>query len=352
MLLKFFSLLNIIYSGNSHENILLGGEHDENGCLTSAGFSWCSHSNNCVRHWETPCSDYFTSCNDCLSKQNNGMNIACPDSCIPEVIYDPLPPLLYSPPAPPPPPCSIPYEDCAGEYVCPKITEITQCSEGGIDGYTTYQLSLVVKHHNVKNIYAIYGNDEHGGDLMTIPPAFQIDNSFGSDIGGTNPYFLTYDPDIEFDSWLTIGITNGDPHNKLSTIGIDFTKWDEETPLQIGNGAVFVMDPEEVIVTGNEYIIAQLTIPNTESYTVIVNAQGKNINIRDVERWKQENIIFYLDRQSDIKPNLNNLLPTNCIIWFDGCNSCQVSNGHTGVCTEMACENLKEPHCLRFSNGH
>ena len=73
MLLKFFSLLNIIYSGNSHENILLGGEHDENGCLTSAGFSWCSHSNNCVRHWETPCSDYFTSCNDCLSKQNNGM---------------------------------------------------------------------------------------------------------------------------------------------------------------------------------------------------------------------------------------------------------------------------------------
>ena len=53
-----------------------------------------------------------------------------------------------------------PYNDCDNEFVASKITEITSCGENGLDGYSTRRLSLIVKNSNVKNIYAIYGDDE------------------------------------------------------------------------------------------------------------------------------------------------------------------------------------------------
>ena len=34
---------------------VLGEHRDDHGCLVSAGYSWCSHSNECFRPWETLC---------------------------------------------------------------------------------------------------------------------------------------------------------------------------------------------------------------------------------------------------------------------------------------------------------
>ena len=65
--------------------------------------------------------------------------------------------------------CPLDEQICNYTYVCPKVTEITTCSEGGISGYTTYQLSLKIKENtDVKNIFAIYGNthDNPMGSLM------------------------------------------------------------------------------------------------------------------------------------------------------------------------------------------
>ena len=70
--------------------------------------------------------------------------------------------------------CSIPYQDCDNEYVCPKITEITDCGENGLSGYSTYRLSLIVKNSNVKNIYAIYGDEEDIPKPMIIPPHIKV----------------------------------------------------------------------------------------------------------------------------------------------------------------------------------
>ena len=72
--------------------------------------------------------------------------------------------------------------------------------------------------------------------------------------------FYTYNEDLMYDSWLTIGITDGDPHNLLSTIGIDYSNWNSENGLDIDNGALFVMDPRINAETGNEYILGQLTL--------------------------------------------------------------------------------------------
>merc|ERR1712070_371168 len=33
----------------------IGGQQDENGCYTSAGYSWCEPLNQCIRSWETDC---------------------------------------------------------------------------------------------------------------------------------------------------------------------------------------------------------------------------------------------------------------------------------------------------------
>jgi len=33
-----------------------GGDKDEHGCISSAGYTWCDEVQECVRLWETPCS--------------------------------------------------------------------------------------------------------------------------------------------------------------------------------------------------------------------------------------------------------------------------------------------------------
>ena len=67
-------------------------------------------------------------------------------------------------------------------------------------------------------------------------------------------------PDTKYDSWLTIGLSEGDNNNDLSSIGVNFENWSEQNSLDITNGAVFLMDPEEKIIYGDEYLLAQITV--------------------------------------------------------------------------------------------
>ena len=241
--------------------------------------------------------------------------------------------------------CPIQQPSCDHyNFICPKITEITTCNEGGIDGFTTFQLSVIVKPNvDVKNIYAIYG----GMDIMLhVPRAYQSSINYGSNIGGVNPFFIDSFPDTRYDSWLTIGLNGGNLNNKLSSIGIDFNSWTETNDLEASNGAVFVMDPEEVIVPGNEYLIAQLTVRENSNPTAVFNIQGKR-NIFS-EAWSESNVRFPL-----ISPQNHERIPRNCIIWYNGCNTCMVNNGHIGPCTDMFCVTEDPVRCLRYSNdGH
>merc|ERR1712115_371136 len=40
----------------SAPTFVVGGDEDENGCLASAGFSWCEATQKCQRFWEEPCA--------------------------------------------------------------------------------------------------------------------------------------------------------------------------------------------------------------------------------------------------------------------------------------------------------
>ncbi len=245
--------------------------------------------------------------------------------------------------------CPIPYEACANEYVCPKVTEVTTCGTGGIQGYTTYQLSLVSNvGSNIRNIYALFGENLGDSDHpMVIPGAYQVNNVFGSNIGGVSESATRFSKNSVYDSWLTIGITDGDKENKLGAIGIDFESWDLQTPLIIENGAVFLLDPNTYNLQTGEIIIGQLTLPNQRIERVVLSVQGKLDD--GVNTWKQYDIAFTIS-----PPERNdNSVPLDCVSWYDGCNTCMSHNGVLGACTRMMCFTEDTPRCLQYdSSGH
>jgi len=277
---------------------------DEHGCLLSKGYGWCDELKACINPDITECDVPINTVN-----------------------------------------CSPVYSECDNEYVCPKV-EILDCDNSGKAGYTRYRLSVVLKD-NVDNIFAIYGG-RGGSDTeplveMIIPPAYNVNGPYSSDIGGINPMFYTYNEDLMYDSWLTIGVTDGDRHNLLSTIGIDYSNWDVEHELDISNGALFVMDPLVNVVDGNEYIVGQLTLSDeTPINHVELNIQGKFKDNSMGNHWDQKRLRFTLETP--------NKVPKNCMIWFDGCNSCLIDRHGliTDECSDLTCNVLSNKRCLRF----
>ena len=77
----FLEIGNVLTTNGDITSTMVGGQRDSNNCLMGAGFTWCESTQSCLRHWETPCEDNYTDCNDCLLKQRNGENIACPFEC-------------------------------------------------------------------------------------------------------------------------------------------------------------------------------------------------------------------------------------------------------------------------------
>eukprot|EP01043_Picozoa_sp_COSAG02_P103218 COSAG02_NODE_39234_length_419_cov_1.121875_1_plen_56_part_10 len=56
---------------------------------------------------------------------------------------------------------------------------------------------------------------------MRFPAAYQTPDPFGIDTGGVNPAFWAVSAESQYDSWLSVGLTDGDPSNKLSSLGIN-----------------------------------------------------------------------------------------------------------------------------------
>ena len=238
--------------------------------------------------------------------------------------------------------CIIEPTACTNIHVCPKIIEVTTCGIGGIAGHSTYQLSVVVQPNlNIKNVYAIFGDRNRD---MYWPRVYQMDGSFNSDIGGVSPSIITIYPESKYDSWITVGIIDGDLHNKLSTIGIDFNGWNRGESMTTSNGAVFIMDPTEII-SEKEYVIAQLTLPSDELHRMDVNVQGQ-YDVFQSASWTETGVTFI------IHPSITSpIIPEGCSIWYDGCNLCPVINGILGSCTEKYCEHRDVHECMVYNYG-
>ena len=103
---------------------------------------------------------------------------------------------------------------------------------------TTYRLDVVLPE-SALNVYTIYGT---GDAPARVPMAYQVPLPFGADVGGVNPMFFTFMAAARYDSWLSVGITEGDADG-IGTIGINFEDWTDTQNLGINDGALFFMEP-------------------------------------------------------------------------------------------------------------
>merc|ERR1712146_104358 len=138
----------------------------------------------------------------------------------------------------------------------PNVTPVVTASAPSLDGYDTYQLAVTLTG-DASNVYTIYGTVD---SPISVPAAFQQDAPFGANVGGTNPAFWAVVAAAEFDSWLTVGITQGDTGGLLSSIGIDFDAWTESNGLATSDGAVFWMSPDDGPAAGTDAVLSQITV--------------------------------------------------------------------------------------------
>jgi len=149
------------------------------------------------------------------------------------------------------------------------------------DGYTTYRL-FVDLVGNQQNLFSIAGTVS---SPMEFPPAHQEAAPFGANIGGTYPAswpINLYGASSEYDSWLTIGITDGNAANQgapfpLMSDDLGFAQWTTTSGLSTTDGAVSYINHDEG-PSGSAIVIAQLTVSTGTSWTARCNLQGKTLN--------------------------------------------------------------------------
>ena len=147
------------------------------------------------------------------------------------------------------------------------------------------------------NVYAVYG-DMVSGTALTMPAAYQHED--GSTIGGVPSTLFFLDAKLRHDSWLTVGLTDGDTNQLLSKIEHDdsehgFAAWgahDSVVGLSVSNGAVFFSRPADGCVPGTRACtLAQLTVAS-DQWSATLNLHGRTSSANSAERWEQTGISF------------------------------------------------------------
>jgi len=190
-------------------------------------------------------------------------------------------------------------------------------------------------------MYALFGVKDHD---MIIPAAWHSNAPFGTNVGGLSSTMVSINRESMYDSWLTIGIDNGDPLGQLAIVGINFDQWNDQSQFIIGDGAVFSENPNDLLSTTNRYLVAQVTVRNNKDHSIQFNIQGKRTKvIGDI--WTINNLLIPFHKQTK-------QIPGNCIRWFDGCNTCFIQKGIVQSCTKLVCREKKDTRCITYSNGH
>ena len=185
------------------------------------------------------------------------------------------------PPTPTPPPADTAnHAPADGDYIA--SVGATALATSLSDDFVTYQL-VVTLGADATNLYTFYGLPS---SPISFPPAYQCPTPFGTSVGGANPQFfaIANNPSLgyaEFDSWVTVGITDGDASGALSSIGLDFSEWSETTSLVSSDGAVFWMSPDDG--PSAEVVLGQLTVASDASGTVTLGLQGRSIHGPDYQ---------------------------------------------------------------------
>ena len=125
---------------------------------------------------------------------------------------------------------------------------------GSSDAGVTVQLVLTLDDRKA-NVYAMAGTRDI---TMSFPPAYQVDAPFGVDIGGVNPAFVAIVAEAQYDSWLSVGVTDGSTAGAIAASpGLGLERWSADAAFSTNNGAIFWMDPSSG--PSGSAVMAQIT---------------------------------------------------------------------------------------------
>ena len=126
---------------------------------------------------------------------------------------------------------------------------------------------------------AVYGNATHALSLSTTDPSGFYQHPAGGDTSlSINPLVFPVIPELEYDSWVTIGAEDNTGNNQLLNIGIDWAPWNSGGALETGDGTWFCIPniPQVYPDASGRVLIAQLSVTYGETITGVFQLQGKD----------------------------------------------------------------------------
>jgi hypothetical protein len=173
--------------------------------------------------------------------------------------------------------CSCTFAGTAGYGL--EVDVVMEHTSGVLAGHTTYRLYITTPHTD-DFLSAVFGDDQDPLHITSTTNFYQHD--LGSVLGSNmNSLFYTTFPEMEFDSWVTIGLEEGAEEGEAAPQLIESTNFSWVTQFEAGGnldiddsvgGAWFVLDTQG---TDNAYpdenqriLVAQLTTDGTPAGTI------------------------------------------------------------------------------------
>jgi hypothetical protein len=320
---------------------LMGGQIDPSGhhCVTDSGFQWCEETKTCVRSWETPCPSLLEGH---VGTAGNLQLDYCP----------PCPDILF--PCPEPnlidikiKQCSLitPQDSCGCQTGCPSY----DCS------YKGDLSTCLVEYNNSPKIPGSFipscNDDGNYNSLQchgSIGSCWCSDNK-GNEIENTRTMCrgeCNLNEDI-CDSFQNTCETDKDCHNE-QFCRITQSRFNQEPLLggrRLQNGPISIcVNKSNEGETCGGYTMPEYQTKCKDELEC-VNTRGPMI----ADAPGQCKVPCDTNRRDDYG-NCINKIPDNCASWFDGCNTCQVTDGKADVCTLMYCFVQNIPKCNSFYN--
>ncbi|MCH2153173.1 MAG: hypothetical protein MK089_07505 [Phycisphaerales bacterium] len=132
-----------------------------------------------------------------------------------------------------------------------------------------YTIRVYAEVEEGARIDGVYGVPDQPMFLAPASGSYFYQSNYGGPTSKSiNPAFFEFFPDLEWDSYMTIGALDqtGDPfdNNALNDIGIDWTEFENGGGIDVDDGIWFVTpdDPQGEAINGT-VLIAQLTVIST-----------------------------------------------------------------------------------------
>ncbi|MCH2105226.1 MAG: hypothetical protein MK291_01130 [Planctomycetes bacterium] len=149
-----------------------------------------------------------------------------------------------------------------------------------IDGIPRAVVRLYASYDDsVSQLNAVYGNATNPLSITTSDPLGFYQHPAGGDTSlAINPASFPFIPELEYDSWVTVGAEDNTDGNQLLNIGVDFAPWNAAGPLDADNGTWFCIPdaPQNFPDANGRVLIAQLSVTYGETISGTVQLQGKD----------------------------------------------------------------------------